>query len=196
MTHNELNMILEDDIIPITFEPLKTLISKGITHLTPFDFEAFVLEIFETLGFSGSLTQVSSDGGVDILIKSSAGIIVVQCKKYDDGATIGSRELREFLGATVHFKAVHGYFVTTSSFTSQAKDFSFEHNNITLIDGEFLKKLFALSVILSPSLEEYVFRRAEILYGEVAQLDFEYRTKTAQITYGICTETSETKGSV
>lgn len=151
MTYDELNILLKSGIIPTAIKPLKTLINASFTHLKPTDFEAFVLEIFEALNFSGSLTPNTSDGGIDILLKSTAGTIAIQCKKYDDNTPIGAKELREFLGALVHFKAVHGFFVTTSSFTSQAKDFSNEHNNIPLIDGECLKKLFVFSIIASIS---------------------------------------------
>lgn len=161
MTYDELNMLLKSDIIPIAVKPLKTLIDASFTHLKPTDFEAFVLEIFEALNFSGSLTPTTGDRGIDILLDSTAGPIAIQCKKYDDNATIGAKELREFLGALVHFKAVHGFFVTTSSFTSQAKDFSNEHNNITLIDGECLKKLFVFSII--SSISEY--KKFEIYKG-------------------------------
>lgn len=180
MTYYELNIILKDDRIPTAIKPLKTLVSSGFKHLTPLDFEALVLEVFEALGFSGSLTQASGDGGVDVLIESAAGLIVIQCKKYDDNTTIGGRELREFFGTLTHFKAVHGYFVTTSSFTSQAKDFSKEHNNMTLIDGECLNKLFVLSLISSSSLAEYMkFPQAEKYHGEVNELGFEFRAQAS-----------------
>lgn len=158
MTYDELNVLLRKNITPVAIKPFKTLIDAGFNHLTPTDFEAFVLGIFEALNFSGSLTPASGDGGADILLKSTAGPIAVQCKKYDDNTTIGSRELREFLGTIVHFRAVHGYYVTTSSFTIQAKEFTNEHNNITLIDGEYLKKLFFLSIsssIAPPDFEAY-----------------------------------------
>lgn len=141
MTHDELNALLKKEVAPAKLL-FKTLVDAGFMHLTPTAFEAFVLEIFEALGFSGSLTPSSGDEGVDIRIRSKTGLIVVQCKKYDDNGTIGGKELREFFGALVHFQAVHGYFVTTSTFTEQAQSFARQHDNITLIDGERLKKLF------------------------------------------------------
>ncbi|OGL45265.1 MAG: hypothetical protein A2W05_03945 [Candidatus Schekmanbacteria bacterium RBG_16_38_10] len=124
MTHNELTVLLTGDKLPIALKPLRTLIAAGFAHLQPTDFEAFVLELFESLSFSGTLTPATGDGGIDILLESVEGPIAIQCKKYDDNFTVGSKELREFLGALVHAKAVRGYFVTTSLFTSQAKDFS------------------------------------------------------------------------
>ncbi|MGD0486939.1 MAG: restriction endonuclease [Syntrophorhabdales bacterium] len=144
MTHDELNALLKKEAAPAK-QPFKTLVDTGFMHLSPTAFEAFVLEIFETFGFSGSLTPSSGDEGVDIRIRSKAGLIVVQCKKYDDNGTIGGKELREFFGALVHFQAVHGYFVTTSTFTEQAQSFARQHDNITLIDGESLKKLFLMT---------------------------------------------------
>jgi hypothetical protein len=149
MTYDELTVLFESDKLPIALKPLKTLIATGFAHLQPKDFEPFVLELFESLNFSGTLTPATGDGGIDILLESPDGPMAIQCKKYDDKVTVGSKELREFLGAIVHAKAVHGYFVTTSSFSSQAKDFSNNHSNITLIDGECLKKLFCLSILSS-----------------------------------------------
>jgi len=149
MTYEQLNQLLKKDIPITAIKPFKTLIDAGFNHLTPTAFEAFVLEIFEALNFSGSLTPASGDGGADILLEAGTDLAVVQCKKYDDGAVIGSKELRELLGTIVHFKAVQGYFVTTSTFTNQAKEFSNEHSNMTLIDGERLKKLLFFSLIPS-----------------------------------------------
>ena len=149
MTHNELNVLLRSDKLPRAVKPLKVLINAGFAYLQPTDFEVFILEIFEVFNFSGTLTPSTCDAGIDILLESAEGPIAVQCKKYDDHVTVGAKDLREFLGALVHAKAVHGYFVSTSSFTSQAKDFSNAHNNITLIDGECLKKLFFFSIISS-----------------------------------------------
>jgi restriction endonuclease Mrr len=151
MTHDELNLLLKTDKIPISLKTLRTLIAAGFTHLQPTNFEAFILELFEALNFSGSLTPSTGDEGIDIFLRSTDETIAVQCKKYDENTTVGSKELREFLGALIHAKAVHGYFVTTSSFSSQAKDFSNNHKNITLIDGECIKKLFCLSIMSSIS---------------------------------------------
>jgi len=147
MTHHDLNSMIKSGEILTLAEPVKSLVGAGFSHIKPEDFETLLLRMFEALGFSGSLTPVTGDEGVDVLIEGMTGPIVVQCKRYEAGATIGAKDLREFLGAIVHAGAVHGYFVTTSTFSDQATKFCQMHDNMTLIDGESLKRLFAVSVL-------------------------------------------------
>jgi restriction endonuclease Mrr len=149
MTYREVNRLLESDETPTISEPLQSLVQAGFNHFKPADFEIFVLRIFEALNFIGSLTPATGDEGVDILLQDPAGTIIVQCKKYDDATKIGSKELREFLGAISHAKAIHGYFVTTTSFTDQAQTFCIDHENITLIDSQQLKRLFLFAILFS-----------------------------------------------
>jgi len=149
MKYTELNAFLDADETPIGSELLEFLVAAGFNHLKATDFETLVLRVFESFNFFGSLTPVTGDEGVDVLLQNLGETIIAQCKRYDDDSKIGSKELREFLGAITHAKAIHGYYVTTSSFSDQARSFAKDHDNITLIDGEQLKRLFLFAIVFS-----------------------------------------------
>lgn len=118
----------------------------GFQHLDPVKFEEFVMKIFEAFGLAGKLTPVTGDDGIDIELFSTDGKkAIAQCKRYNADQTIGVRDIRELLGAMVHSNSAHGFFVTTSTFTDQAKDFA-KGKNLLLVDGPKLKKLFLLAV--------------------------------------------------
>ena len=55
------------------------------------------------------------------------------------------KEIREFGGAITTHLAVYGYFVTTSTLTSQAKDEVNSDRRIRLIDGPKLEELLRQS---------------------------------------------------
>ncbi|WP_262699485.1 MULTISPECIES: restriction endonuclease [Streptomyces] len=57
----------------------------------------------------------ANDNGADVLGRLPDGrSMVIQCKRYAPTSTIASRELRDLLGARVHFGADLAVFVTTT----------------------------------------------------------------------------------
>lgn len=125
---------------------IEYLSNFGFLHLEPAKFEEFVLKIFEALGLKGKLTPVTGDDGIDIELTSTDGKkAIAQCKRYNNDQTIGVRDVRELIGAMVHSNSAYGFFVTTSTYTDQAKEFA-KGKKLLLIDGTKLRKLFLLAV--------------------------------------------------
>jgi restriction endonuclease Mrr len=125
---------------------IKYLIDFGFNHLEPLKFEELTLKVFEAFDFKGELTPTSGDEGIDILLTDPKGTkVIVQCKRYSEDQNISPKEVREFLGSMVHANAAYGYFITTTSFSEQAKEF-IKDKNIYLIDRVRLKQLFLLAV--------------------------------------------------
>ena len=70
----------------------------------------------------------SHDNGADVLGRLPDGrSMVIQCKRYTPSRTIASRELRDLLGARVHFRADVAVFVTTTWFSRPSERFAVEH---------------------------------------------------------------------
>ncbi|BAO89389.1 restriction system protein [Caballeronia cordobensis] len=68
--------------------------------------------------------------------------IYVQAKRYADGNNIGASAIRDFFGSLDRFKAAKGLFVTTSRFSSAARETAdFLSKRIVLIDGQQLARL-------------------------------------------------------
>lgn len=113
-------------------------------------FEELVADIWEQSGWdanvtqrSGNVTQGSGDDGTDVIVRKDSPIgpnqkHIIQAKCYSD-KSISNGDLRDFGSAIGLEGADAGVFVTTSSFTPQAKDTADELNNkIDLFDGEDL----------------------------------------------------------
>ncbi|MFJ9543005.1 restriction endonuclease [Streptomyces sp. NPDC101225] len=98
------------------------------------EFEEVVAELCRRDG----CTQVrrvggSGDNGADVLGSLPDGrTMVIQCKRYAPHRTIASREVRDLLGAKVHFAADVAVFVATTRFSPQAEAFAVEHHILTL----------------------------------------------------------------
>jgi restriction system protein len=90
-------------------------------------FQRLVLKLLEAMGYGGlglmRHTGKTSDGGVEGVIeedKLGLNRIYVQAKRYQAGNTVGSVEMRNFLGA-MSGKVDRGMFLTTSTFTQAAE---------------------------------------------------------------------------
>lgn len=114
----------------------------------PYQFEHMMVTLLSNMGYKGTdgqslVTQKSNDGGIDgIINQDPLGLqtIYVQVKRYAENNVIGSPEIDSFSGALRRKRADRGVFITTSSFTSGAKQAA-KQLNIALVDGEMLTNL-------------------------------------------------------
>ena len=129
---------------------LRTELLQRILQNTPSFFEQVIVDLLIAMGYGGSrrsaATQLgrSGDGGVDgVINEDRLGLdrVYVQAKRYSD-TTIGRPEVQAFVGSLVGLGATKGVFVTTSSFSQQAIEFT-RHltQRIILIDGQRLAEL-------------------------------------------------------
>lgn len=101
------------------------------------------------MGYGGSLKDAgqavgrSGDGGIDGIIKEDRlGLdqIYVQAKRWAN--TVGRPEIQAFAGSLEGHRARKGVFITTSHFSSEARDYVTRiEKRIVLIDGEELAGL-------------------------------------------------------
>ncbi|ORE90942.1 restriction endonuclease [Aurantimonas sp. 22II-16-19i] len=94
--------------------------------------------------------------------------IYVQAKRYGLGSSVGRPDVQAFVGSLVGLGATKGVFVTTSSFSSQARDFV-RHlaQRVILIDGNTLASLMiehGVGVRISRTVE--VKRLDEVFFSE------------------------------
>jgi restriction system protein len=97
------------------------------------------------MGFRTELTKTSGDGGIDIIAVLDRPIFrgryLFQCKRYSQDNLVSAPAIRDFYGAVTADRATKGIFITTSEFTTQARDFG-EKVGIELIDSHILESLF------------------------------------------------------
>ena len=114
-------------------------------------FERLIVNLLIGMGFGGSAADAgraigrSGDDGVDGVVDQDAlGLdrVYIQAKRYAEGNNIGSGAIRDFFGSLDRHKATKGLFVTTSTFSSSARETAdFLSKRIVLVDGEQLTKL-------------------------------------------------------
>jgi restriction system protein len=133
-------------------EALADTLLQRLRSGTPAFFEKVVVNLLIAMGYGGtdadistSLVGKSGDGGVDgVIDQDPLGLdrIYVQAKRYADGNSVGPGAIRDFFGSLDDFKASKGLFVTTSTFTTAARDTANRlSKRIVLIDGKLLAKL-------------------------------------------------------
>ncbi|MCP1206766.1 restriction endonuclease [Pantoea sp. B550] len=105
---------------------------ENLLQVSPARFEVIVLDVLHRLGY-GSIDGIIS------LDKLGLEKVYVQAKRWQN--TVGRPELQAFYGALAGQKAKRGVFITTSGFTSQARDFAHSVEGMVLVDGERLVHL-------------------------------------------------------
>lgn len=119
--------------------------------MDPFKFEAFIVDIFNRLGWQAQGTRKVADEGIDGVLKDPQGDTwLIQCKRYSKD--IGPSIVRDFIGTLASNKVDKGIIITTSGFTSGACSASIKSEKyIKLVDKEVLIKLVNLAYPLDMS---------------------------------------------
>jgi len=112
-------------------------------------FEQAVVQLLLAMGYggttgSGSVTQLSNDGGIDGVIDQDVlGLsrVYIQAKRYADSNVVGRPDIQAFVGA-LSGKADSGVFITTSRFSDGASVYAEGvPTRVILIDGKRLTSL-------------------------------------------------------
>lgn len=113
---------------------------ERVLELAPQGFERLIGILLAKLGFVNvELTGGPRDGGIDGKFELNlVGLsLAFQAKRYQPGNIIRSNEIRNFRGAMVAKQQSGGLFITTSSFTDEARMESHSPGpTIALVDGK------------------------------------------------------------
>nr|WP_294523723.1 restriction endonuclease [uncultured Rhodopila sp.] len=144
-----------DEIMRVAHRQVETSLGQDLLDRVraapPAFFERLIVNLLLSMGYGGSAADAgralgrSGDDGVDGVIDQDAlGLdrVYIQAKRYAEGNSIGAGAIRDFFGSLDRHKATKGLFVTTSTFSSSARETAeFLSKRIVLIDGEHLAKL-------------------------------------------------------
>ncbi|MBK8997346.1 MAG: restriction endonuclease [Myxococcales bacterium] len=117
-------------------------------NTAPSFFEKVVLDLLHALGFGNSTDDLqhvgkTADGGIDgIIALDRLGLekVYVQAKRWKD--SVGRPEVQSFFGALAGRRARNGVFITTSTFTKEAREYAAQvSDSIVLVDGARLASL-------------------------------------------------------
>lgn len=172
------NVKTPEDLIEEGYEKLKqNLVQELVSQVkkcSPEFFENLVVELLVHMGYGGSLKDAgkaigaSGDGGVDGIIKEDIlglDAIYIQAKRYND-ITVGRPAVQNFVGALHGKNANKGVFITTSSFSNEAKEYvrSINGIKIILVNGEQLGQFMIDHNIGVTPINSYEIKKIDLDY--------------------------------
>ena len=114
-------------------------------------FEKMVVQLLLKMGYGSALedgfvTGCSGDEGIDGIIREDKlgfSSIYIQAKRWAEDKAIGRPEIQKFVGALAGQGAQKGLFITTGTFTKEARSYVEKQlsTKVVLVDGEKLTKL-------------------------------------------------------
>jgi restriction system protein len=138
---------------------LTSEVLSRVKKASPVFFERLVVELLLNMGYGGSRKEAGEaigkggDEGIDGIINEDRlglDVIYLQAKRWE--GSVGRPEIQKFVGALHGKRAKKGVFITTSSFSGDAREYvAHIEPKVVLIDGEQLAELMIdFNVGISP----------------------------------------------
>ena len=115
---------------------LQNLSINQIDTLNGIEFENFVSDLFNYLGYSTTTTSITGDNGVDILAKTKGISIGIQTKLYYNH-NVGNKAIQEVFAGKNYYKLDYALVITNWQFSAPAKNLA-KQLNVGLIDRSVL----------------------------------------------------------
>jgi restriction system protein len=133
-------------------QTLEAELLDRVKSATPEFLEQLVIDLLLTMGYGGSRKDAgralgkTGDGGVDGIINEDPlglDVVYLQAKRWTENP-VGRPEIQKFVGALQGQRAKKGVFITTSTFSSDAREYVSKIDaRVVLIDGPKLATLMA-----------------------------------------------------
>jgi len=146
---------------------------EQVKNSSPDFFEKLVLDLLVTMGYGGSVKDAAEkvgrtgDGGIDGVIKEDKlglDVICIQAKRWQN--PVGVSVVREFVGSLLDRKAKKGVLITTSSFSSEAREYAGRVGNTVLVDGQKLTELMIEHGVGVTEIARYTLYKIDLDYFE------------------------------
>ncbi len=146
-------IVTPDEAIASAYGELRASLAQEllekIKQSSPEFFERLVVDVLLAMGYGGSQTDAgealgrSGDGGIDGVIredKLGLDVIYIQAKRWEN--VVGRPVVQGFVGAIHGARASKGVIITTSDFSSEAREYVKTISaRIVLVDGQTLAGL-------------------------------------------------------
>jgi len=119
---------------------LETRLASTVDGMDPYEFEAFVADLYREMGYYTKNVRDSADQGVDVIAKRYAETLAVQVKHYSPDRRVGSREVRDAYAGARLYDADRAVVVTNSYFSKEAVGAA-TRLGVELIDCRALKRM-------------------------------------------------------
>ncbi|ANI83321.1 restriction endonuclease [Kosakonia oryzae] len=119
------------------FNPNKFVTMYLVDAMDGFQFENFLVEVFQTMGYDVKETKRSQDQGADLFVTRFGKKMVIQAKNYS--GAVGNSAVQQVISAKTFYGCDEAIVVTNSYFTRSAKELA-ESALVRLIDRDELQK--------------------------------------------------------
>ena len=119
------------------FNPNKFVTMYLVDAMDGFQFEDFLVEIFQTMGYDVKETKRTQDQGADLFVTRFGKDMVIQAKNYS--GSVGNSAVQQVISAKTFYGCDEAMVVTNSYFTRSAKELA-ESALVRLIDRDELQK--------------------------------------------------------
>ena len=147
-------------------------IIQQIMSCSPAFFERLVVDLLVRMGYGGTRKDAgraigkSGDGGIDGIINEDRlglDVVYVQAKRWE--GTVGRPEIQRFVGALQGQRARKGIFITTSGFSTEARQYtSMVDTKVVLVDGEALANFMTEAGVGVSNVAAYEIKRIDSDY--------------------------------
>jgi len=119
------------------FNPNKFVTMYLVDSMDGFQFEDFLVEVFQTMGYDVKETKRTQDQGADLFVTRFGKDMVIQAKNYS--GSVGNSAVQQVISAKTFYGCDEAMVVTNSYFTRSAKELA-ESALVRLIDRDELQK--------------------------------------------------------
>ncbi|MGO3746004.1 MAG: restriction endonuclease, partial [Alcaligenes aquatilis] len=118
------------------FNPNRFITMYLVDAMDGFQFEAFLMEVFQTIGFDVKETKKTADQGADLFVSRFGKNMVIQAKNYT--GSVGNAAVQQAISAKAFYGCDEAMVVTNSYYTKSAKELAYTAG-VRLIDREGLQ---------------------------------------------------------
>lgn len=155
---------------------MQDLLLDKILECSPAFFEELIVKLIVAMGYGGSVSDAgqaigkSGDGGIDGVIKEDVlglEMIYLQAKRWKKESSISRPDIQSFVGSLVGLQASKGIFITTSTFTTHAREYVKNiDKRVILLDGYELTDLMFTYNVGVTNEETYITKRLDLDFFE------------------------------
>lgn len=134
------------DSLPVEEGPIESVgeLKAVLQRMDPYEFEHFVADLWERMGWDTDVSSAAMDEGVDVIARKTTPYeqtTLIQAKRYGPNTTVGSPDVQQYASLRHQYDGVDKVLVvTTNEFTGQAGELA-DRLNVKLIDGNDLAEL-------------------------------------------------------
>jgi restriction system protein len=165
-----------EEVLEYSYQDLRNTMAQDLINKVksypPEFFEKLVVDLLINMDYGGSRRDAgeaigkNGDEGIDGIIKEDKlGLetIYIQAKRWEN--TVSRPEIQKFAGALQGQQAKKGVFITTSTFSQNAKDYASKiDSKVVLIDGVLLAQLMIDYDIGVSKIKSYDLKKVDTDY--------------------------------